>query len=417
MVFEHFEYYDVPTIDGALIKVIGVGGGGGNAVNHMVSCVVKEVVKKIEDNLTESTINSNPYGRIEFYSVNTDAKALRTSKVPQTIQIGGASTKGLGAGANPNVGRKAAEDDQEAIRAMLEGADMVFIAAGMGGGTGTGAAPVIAQIAKELGILTIAVVTKPFDFEGKKRMAFAEQGIKELAKYVDSTIVIPNQKLRKVLDKNISLPNAFAAVDDVLRNAVTGISDMITSPGFINVDFADIKTVMSEKGRAMMGTGIAYGSPSDDRAEKAAKEAIASPLLENVDLSGARGVVVNITAGMDLGLDEFHVVGETIKSFAAEDATVIVGTALVPEMEDELRVTIVVTGIGDNEAEEAPTTGYTPIKPAQSGSLNPLGQPTMRNPTDLSSRKDILDTPVTARARSLNDNEHLMNFIQRKNEE
>lgn len=410
--FEPIEY-DMPSTDGALIKVVGVGGGGGNAVNHMVNCAVKEIDGTIID---QSTVNSDQYGRIEFYAVNTDAKALRASKVPQTIQIGGTLTKGLGAGANPNIGRKAAEEDQEAIRAMLEGADMVFITAGMGGGTGTGAAPIVAQIAKELGILTVAVVTKPFRFEAK-RIAFAEMGIKELSKYVDSLIVIPNDKLLKVLGKNIKLLDAFAAADDVLRHAVTGISDMITSPGLIGVDFADVKTVMSEMGRAMMGTGIAYGTPADGRAEKATQEAIASPLLEDMDLSGARGVVVNITAGMDLGLDEFQVVGETIKSFASDDAIVIIGTALVPEMEDELRVTIVATGIGGNEPEEAPTTGYTPIKPAQSGSLNPLGQPAMRNPTDLSSRKDILDTPVTARARSLNDNEHLMNFIQRKNEE
>ena len=253
----------------------------------------------------------------------------------------------MGAGANPNVGRKAAEDDQDAIRAMLEGADMVFIAAGMGGGTGTGAAPIVAQIAKELGILTVAVVTKPFSFEGKKRMAFAELGVKELSKHVDSLIIIPNEKLLKVLGKGTTLVDAFSAVNNILCNAVTGISDMITSPGLINVDFADVRTVMSEMGRAMMGAGVAQGAASDGRAEKAAQEAVASPLLEDVDLSGAKGVLVNVTAGMDLGLDEFYAVGDTIKAFASEEATVVVGTTLVPEMVDEIRVTIVATGIGD----------------------------------------------------------------------
>lgn len=426
MIFEPIEY-DLGDMDGALIKVVGVGGGGGNAVNHMVTSVIKEVDGTIID---QSVVNSDQYGRIEFYAVNTDAQALRGSKVQQTIQIGGTTTKGLGAGANPNIGRKAAEEDQEAIRAMLEGADMVFIAAGMGGGTGTGAAPIVAQIAKELGILTVAVVTKPFSFEGKKRMAFAEMGIKELSKYVDSLIVIPNEKLLKVLGKNVTLIQAFAAANDVLRNAVTGISDMITSPGLIGVDFADVKTVMSEMGRAMMGTGIAYGTASDGRAEKAAQEAIASPLLEDVDLSGARGVVVNITAGMDLGLDEFQVVGETIKSFASDEAIVIVGTALVPEMVDEIRVTIVATGIGDIEQREPayrePTnSGYPPIRPNPTNLGNTLGAASnnslagtkINQPTDLSKR-NILDTPITARARSINENEHLMNFIHsdRKND-
>ena len=224
---------------------------------------------------------------------------------------------------------------------------MVFIAAGMGGGTGTGAAPIVAQIAKELGILTVAVVTKPFSFEGKKRMAFADLGVKELSKHVDSLIIIPNEKLLKVLGKGTTLVEAFSAVNNILCNAVTGISDMITSPGLINVDFADVRTVMSEMGRAMMGAGVAQGAASDGRAEKAAQDAVASPLLEDVDLSGAKGVLVNVTAGMDLGLDEFYAVGDTIKAFASEEATVVVGTTLVPEMVDEIRVTIVATGIGD----------------------------------------------------------------------
>ena len=250
--FEPVEY-DLGEMSGALIKVVGVGGGGGNAINHMVSSVLeKEVGGTLID---ESIINTDEHGKIEFYSVNTDAQALRKSQAQQTVQIGAETTKGLGAGANPNVGRKAAEDDQDAIRKMLEGADMVFIAAGMGGGTGTGAAPIVAQIAKELGILTVAVVTKPFSFEGKKRMMFAEMGIKELSKHVDSLIIIPNEQLAKVMPKNATLMQAFSAANDVLRNSVTGISDMITSPGLINVDFADVRTVMSEMGQAMIGFG------------------------------------------------------------------------------------------------------------------------------------------------------------------
>lgn len=359
--FEPLEY-DLGGIGRTLIKVVGVGGGGGNAVNHMVASMAHN------DNtvISENSIVSSEHGEIIFYAVNTDAQALRKSVVQQTVQIGAATTKGLGAGANPNVGRKAAEDDQDAIRSMLEGADMVFIAAGMGGGTGTGAAPIVAQIAKELGILTVAVVTKPFSFEGKKRMAFADLGIRELAKYVDSLIIIPNEKLLKVLGKATTLVQAFSAVNDILRNSVTGISDMITSPGLINVDFADVRTVMSEMGRAMMGTGIATGSVSDGRAERAAQDAVASPLLEDVDLSGAKGVLVNITAGMDLGLDEFYAVGDTIRGFASDEATVVVGTTLIPDMVDEIRVTIVATGIGD--IDEPATLSPVAQRPAQNTS-------------------------------------------------
>lgn len=322
-------------VQDAVIKVIGVGGGGGNALNHMVQ---------------------DEFKGVEFFSVNTDAQALRKSLAQQTIQIGAEITKGLGAGAKPEVGRQAAEEDREALRNMLEGADMVFIAAGMGGGTGTGAAPIIAEVAKELGILTVAVVTKPFKFEGKKRMQFAEAGIQELAKYVDSLITIPNDKLLKVLGKNISFLDALAAANDVLRNAVRGISDIITSPGLINVDFADVKTVMSEMGYAMMGTGIASGEVGDGRAEKAAQEAIASPLLEDIDISGAKGVLVNITtSGFNFAMGEFEAVGETIHAFAAEDATVVIGTSVNPELpEDELRVTIVATGIGGRNVNGEP---------------------------------------------------------------
>jgi cell division protein FtsZ len=312
----------------AVIKVIGVGGGGGNAVEHMVR-------ERIEG--------------VEFFAVNTDAQALRKTAVGQTIQIGSGITKGLGAGANPEVGRNSAEEDREALRTALEGADMVFIAAGMGGGTGTGAAPVVAEVAKDLGILTVAVVTKPFNFEGKKRMAFAEQGIAELSKHVDSLITIPNDKLLKVLGRGISLLDAFGAANDVLKGAVQGIAELITRPGLMNVDFADVRTVMSEMGYAMMGSGVACG---EDRAEEAAEMAISSPLLEDIDLSGARGVLVNITAGFDLRLDEFETVGNTIRAFASDNATVVIGTSLDPEMNDELRVTVVATGIGMDKRPE-----------------------------------------------------------------
>ncbi|HHP1757457.1 TPA: cell division protein FtsZ [Klebsiella pneumoniae] len=312
----------------AVIKVIGVGGGGGNAVEHMVR-------ERIEG--------------VEFFAVNTDAQALRKTAVGQTIQIGSGITKGLGAGANPEVGRNAADEDREALRAALDGADMVFIAAGMGGGTGTGAAPVVAEVAKDLGILTVAVVTKPFNFEGKKRMAFAEQGITELSKHVDSLITIPNDKLLKVLGRGISLLDAFGAANDVLKGAVQGIAELITRPGLMNVDFADVRTVMSEMGYAMMGSGVASG---EDRAEEAAEMAISSPLLEDIDLSGARGVLVNITAGFDLRLDEFETVGNTIRAFASDNATVVIGTSLDPDMNDELRVTVVVTGIGMDKRPE-----------------------------------------------------------------
>ena len=312
----------------AVIKVIGVGGGGGNAVEHMVR-------ERIEG--------------VEFFAVNTDAQALRKTAVGQTIQSGSGITKGLGAGANPEVGRNSAEEDREALRSALEGADMVFIAAGMGGGTGTGAAPVVAEVAKDLGILTVAVVTKPFNFEGKKRMAFAEQGIAELSKHVDSLITIPNDKLLKVLGRGISLLDAFGAANDVLKGAVQGIAELITRPGLMNVDFADVRTVMSEMVYAMMGSGVARG---EDRAEEAAEMANSSPLFEDIDLSGARGVLVNITAGFALRLDEFETVGNTIRAFASDNATVVIGTSLDPEMNDELRVTVVATGIGMDKRPE-----------------------------------------------------------------
>jgi cell division protein FtsZ len=306
----------------AIIKVIGVGGGGGNAIEHMVKHSIEGV---------------------EFIAINTDAQVLRSSAANVTLQIGSGVTKGLGAGANPNIGRQAAEEDAETIRQCLEGADMVFITAGMGGGTGTGAAPEVARIAKEMGILTVAVVTKPFPFEGRKRTDFAEQGIAELSKYVDSLITIPNEKLLKVLPKGTPLLQAFSAANDILRGAVQGIAELITRPGLINVDFADVRTVMSEMGTAMMGNGCASG---EDRAEEAAEIAIASPLLEDIDLSGARGILVNITAGPSFSIDEFETVGNAVKAFASENATVVIGTVIDMDMTDELRVTVVATGIG-----------------------------------------------------------------------
>jgi len=306
----------------AQIKVIGIGGGGGNAIEHM-----------IQENIEG----------VKFICANTDAQALgRCSNAEHVIQLGEEITKGLGAGADPEIGRKAAEESADHLREILKGTDMVFITAGMGGGTGTGAAPIVAQIAKELGILTVAVVTKPFAFEGKKRLAVADEGIRGLAKYVDSLITIPNDKLLSVLGKNISLINAFKSANNVLLGAVQGIADLITRPGLINVDFADVRTVMSEMGMAMMGTGIGSG---ENRAREAAEAAISSPLLEDVDFSGARGVLVNITAGMDMTIGEFEQVGDVIKAFASENATVVVGTVIDPEMIDELRVTVVVTGL------------------------------------------------------------------------
>jgi cell division protein FtsZ len=305
----------------AVIKVIGVGGGGGNAVAHM--------------------LNANIEG-VEFVVANTDAQAMNSCGSRTHLQLGGNVTKGLGAGANPEVGRQAALEDRERIEAMLEGADMVFITAGMGGGTGTGAAPVVAQLAKEKGILTVAVVTKPFPFEGRRRMQVALKGIEDLSQHVDSLITVPNEKLLSVLGREVTLLNAFKAANDVLQGAVQGIADLITAPGLINVDFADVRTVMSEMGLAMMGSGTARG---DDRAQAAAEAAIKNPLLEDVNLNGACGILVNVTAGPNLTMREFDEIGRIIHDFASEDATVVMGTSLDPEMKDDVRVTVVATGL------------------------------------------------------------------------
>ena len=324
----------------AIIKVVGVGGGGSNAVQHMLTGNIEGV---------------------DFICVNTDAQALRNCTARTTLQLGHGVTKGLGAGANPDIGRQAAMEDRERIMEVISGADMLFVTAGMGGGTGTGGAPVVAQVAKEMGILTVAVVTKPFPFEGRKRMQSAEQGIKELSQYVDSLITIPNEKLLSVLGKGVSLLDAFAAANNVLLGAVQGIAELITRPGLINVDFADVRTVMSEMGMAMMGTGHASG---DDRARKAAEAAIHSPLLDDINLTGARGILVNVTAGLDLGIGEFEEVGNCVKEFASENATVVVGTVIDPEMHDELRVTVVATGLGRPAVQEE-----KPVKLAYRGPL------------------------------------------------
>ena len=310
----------------AVIKVLGVGGGGGNAVHHMIT---------------------NQVDGVDFICANTDSQALNNLKAKTILQMGTSITKGLGAGANPEIGRQAALEDRDQIADILSGADMVFITAGMGGGTGTGAAPIVAEVARELGILTVAVVTRPFPFEGKKRSAIAEQGIEQLSANVDSLITIPNEKLLDVLGKEASLLDAFKAANDVLLGAVKGIADLIMHPGMINVDFADVKTVMSEMDMAMMGTGFATG---EDRAREAAESAIRSPLLEDVNLQGARGILVNITAGENLSLGEFSEVGDTIEEFASDDATVVVGTVIDPELDDEMRVTVVATGLGGGQA-------------------------------------------------------------------
>ena len=316
----HFELVE-KMAPNAVIKVVGVGGGGGNAVAHMVSSSVDGV---------------------EFITANTDAQAIKNCGAKLQLQLGSNVTKGLGAGANPEVGRQAALEDRERIMDALQGADMVFITAGMGGGTGTGAAPVVAQLAKEKGILTVAVVTKPFPFEGRRRMQVALKGIEDLSQHVDSLITVPNEKLLSVLGREVTLLNAFKAANDVLQGAVQGIADLITAPGLINVDFADVRTVMSEMGLAMMGTGSARG---DDRAQAAAEGAIQNPLLDDVNLSGANGILVNITAGPDFTMAEFDEVGRTIENFASEDATVVIGTVLDPDMQDEVKVTVVATGL------------------------------------------------------------------------
>ena len=332
----------------AVIKVIGVGGGGGNAVNHMLGANIEGV---------------------EFICANTDAQAIKACPAKTVLQLGSHVTKGLGAGANPEVGRQAALEDRERIVATLQGADMVFITAGMGGGTGTGAAPVVAQLAKEMGILTVAVVTKPFPFEGRRRMQVALKGIEELSHHVDSLITIPNEKLLTVLGREVNFRNAFRAANDVLLGAVQGIADLITRPGLINVDFADVRTVMSEMGMAMMGSGTGRG---DDRALAAAEAAVSNPLLDDINLSGACGILVNITAGANFTMREFEEIGRTVEEFASEDATVVIGTVLDDEMQDEVRVTVVATGLNRQAAQARPVVVVGGREPAREPERAPV---------------------------------------------
>ena len=365
----------------AVIKVIGVGGGGGNAVAHMVQAGIEGV---------------------DFICANTDAQALGNARVRTALQIGCNITKGLGAGADPDIGRQAAMEDRDRIQEVIEGADMLFITAGMGGGTGSGATPVVAQVAKELGVLTVAVVTKPFLMEGRKRLSIADTGIAELGKYVDSLITIPNEKLLAVLGGETTLLDAFRSANEVLQGAVQGIAELITRPGLINVDFADVRTVMAEMGMAMMGTGVASG---EDRAREAAESAISSPLLEDIDLDGANGILVNVTAGMDLAIGEFQEVGETIKEFSSDEATIVVGTVIDPDMTDRIRVTVVATGLGRQAAQ-----GSAPIRvvrrPAEPTEPNyhRLDQPTVQRKRAVGDgleegglQEELLDIPAFLR--------------------
>ena len=362
-----FELMDAHS-QSAVIKVIGVGGGGGNAVGHMVDSGIEGV---------------------EFICANTDAQALKGSSVRKSLQIGCNITKGLGAGANPDVGRQAALEDRDRIHEAIEGADMLFITAGMGGGTGTGATPIVAQVAKELGILTVAVVTKPFSMEGGKRMAIADHGISELGKSVDSLITIPNEKLLSVLGGDTTLLDAFRAANQVLQGAVQGIAELITRPGLINVDFADVRTVMAEMGMAMMGSGSSSG---EDRAREAAEAAVSSPLLEDINIAGANGILVNVTAGMDLSIGEFQEVGNTVKEFASDDATVVVGTVIDPDMTDRIRVTVVATGLGQ-AAIQAESPMRIVRRPAANASTSTNAEPNYNG----------LDKPTVQRQRAVGD--------------
>jgi cell division protein FtsZ len=383
-----FELMDAYS-QSAVIKVIGVGGGGGNAVAHMVTSGIEGV---------------------EFMCINTDAQALKHAKVKTALQIGTNITKGLGAGADPEVGRQAAMEDRDRIVELVEGCDMLFITAGMGGGTGTGAAPVVAQVAKELGILTVAVVTRPFEMEGNKRSYVADHGIAELGKYSDSLITIPNQKLLTVLGAQTTLLDAFKSANQVLQGAVQGIAELITRPGLINVDFADVRTVMAETGMAMMGSGAASG---EGRARAAAEAAVSSPLLEDINLAGAHGILVNVTAGMDLSIGEFQEVGQIVKQFASEDATVVVGTVIDPELSNLVRVTVVATGLGRpataargpigsfRPTETAPARGEPPILREREAREPPM-RVVRRSPLSNSDYAQ-LDKPTVQRQRAVGD--------------
>ncbi|MGO9803982.1 MAG: cell division protein FtsZ [Steroidobacteraceae bacterium] len=371
-----FELMDAYS-QSAVIKVIGVGGGGGNAVAHMVTAGIDGV---------------------EFMCINTDSQALKHAKVKTALQIGCNITKGLGAGADPEVGRQAAMEDRDRIVELVEGCDMLFITAGMGGGTGTGAAPVVAQVAKELGILTVAVITRPFEMEGNKRAYVADHGIAELSKYCDSLITIPNQKLLTVLGAQTTLLDAFKAANQVLQGAVQGIAELITRPGLINVDFADVRTVMSETGMAMMGSGSASG---EGRARAAAESAVSSPLLEDINLAGAHGILVNVTAGMDLSIGEFQEVGQIVKQFASEDATVVIGTVIDPELDNQVRVTVVATGLGRPAAAARQAQPRETLQPRDS--LRPGEMRVVRRAPMSPGDYAALDKPTVQRQRAVGD--------------
>jgi cell division protein FtsZ len=379
-----FELMDAYS-QSAIIKVIGVGGGGGNAVAHMVTSGIEGV---------------------DFMCINTDAQALKHSKVKTALQIGCNITKGLGAGADPEVGRQAAMEDRDRVIELVEGCDMLFITAGMGGGTGTGAAPVVAQVAKELGILTVAVVTKPFEMEGGKRSLVAEHGIAELSKYCDSLITIPNQKLLTVLGPQTTLLDAFKSANQVLQGAVQGIAELITRPGLINVDFADVRTVMAETGMAMMGSGAASG---EGRAREAAEAAVSSPLLEDINLAGAHGILVNVTAGMDLSIGEFQEVGNIVKQFASEDATVVVGTVIDADLTNQVRVTVVATGLGrpatsTRQAGLRETSAHREPAPLRETTSRDAPMRVVRRAQPLSSSDyAVLDKPTVQRQRAVGD--------------
>ena len=362
----------------AVIKVLGVGGGGNNAVEHMLTSQLEGV---------------------EFICANTDAQVLRDSEVKTTLQFGDEVTNGLGAGADPMIGRQAAVEDRERIRTAVKGADMVFITAGMGGGTGTGAAPIIAEIAKEEGILVVAVVTRPFSHEGKARAKVAELGIQELQNHVDSLITIPNDKLISVLGEDASLMDAFSAANNVLLNAVKGISEIINCRGLINVDFADVRTVMSEMGMAMMGSGLASG---ENRAKKAAQAAVHSPLMEDVDLNGAKGVLVNVTAGSNLKLQEFHEVGYTVQEFASEHANVVLGTVIDDTIDDEIRVTVVATGLetdqlGEGNIENRSKEAKDTESPSRSKASNTTTPTVIQGSVEVEPEQGVLDIPAFLR--------------------
>ena len=375
-----FELMDAHS-QSAVIKVIGVGGGGGNAVAHMVNAGIEGV---------------------DFVCVNTDAQALNSARVRTALQIGCNITKGLGAGADPDIGRQAAMEDRDRIQEVIKDADMLFITAGMGGGTGTGGTPVVAQVAKELNILTVAVVTKPFIMEGGKRMSIAEQGISELGKYVDSLITIPNEKLLSVLGGETTLLDAFRSANEVLQGAVQGIAELITCPGLINVDFADVRTVMAEMGMAMMGTGVSSG---EDRAREAAEAAVSSPLLEDINLAGANGILVNVTAGMDLSIGEFKEVGNTVKEFSSDDATVVVGTVIDPNLSDQIRVTVVATGLGHQASQSlSPMRVVQRSAQAMEPNYQQLDKPTVQRKhaagdglEEGALQKELLDIPAFLR--------------------